>query len=154
MGQPVPRRSRATRQCQPLSMAVLLNPARAGPSTLSGFYKKQGGEKPRVQSGCGLAGAAGAECPCAPLSRRHDGEPGRRVCSPLPDSSLCIHHQFRGTGCAAAPVAVFSRPGRAGLCPPARRARGARGCGHGEGAGEGNAAGAGALPAGCSRAAR
>lgn len=136
-----------TRQCQPLSTAALLSPARAGPSTLSGFYKEQRGEKSRMKSGWGLV-LLGRLKRSAPVHRRwRAGEKGLQpaaghffVCT-----SLIPWDGLRCRPCCRVFQAGGRGAGRAGLCPPSLRAMpGALGgCEDGRGRGEGDAAGAG-----------
>lgn len=107
-----------------------------------------------MKSGWGLVllGQLKRSAPVPLRAAADDGEPGRRVCGPLPDSSLCVHHEFRGTGCAAVPVAVFSiqaggrRRWQNRAVPAIPQGRGpgrSEPAGTGEGVGEGDAAAAG-----------
>lgn len=101
--------------------------------------------------GFGFAGAAEAECPCAPLSRSRRWRAGEEGLQPAAGQFFVCTSSVPWDGLRCRAVAVLSRPegggaGRAGLCPPSRRAgaRGARGpAGTGEGIGEGDAARAG-----------
>lgn len=158
----------STRRCQPLSTAALLSTARAGPSTLSGFYKEQRREKVKNEKrvGFGFAGAAEAKCPCAPLSRSRRwraGEEGLQpaagqffVCTSLIpwDGLLCrpccrvlqAGGRRRWQSQAVPAIPQGRGPGRSGACGD-EGGRGGTGC---SGSGKPREA----LPPGCSQAGR